>query len=187
MPDFIATDSRANKRGLPTDDTDASQNRKRQAGQATEPEEGEIPNAATIRPQLPKFTRIQSNAKGTTTLADGTVITATPQCGFPSPQLSESVWRNVSNNNAESWKRKTGPKAWVRLYRGTYEVNAQATVRTISDIVAKFLEKNEAESEDILVSPPTAFFDHEKKYQPPYHFLLSGVTSSDISVLIEQK
>ncbi|KAH7903400.1 hypothetical protein BJ138DRAFT_1107709 [Hygrophoropsis aurantiaca] len=189
-PAFIATDSRANKRGAPSDEDAEEINdptRKRHAP-APAPHAEDEENAVNQPPALPNFTRLNTAIlNGLITLADGTKITATPPSGFPTPQLAESVWTNTSDENNLNWKRKDDPKCWVRVYRGKYEKDAIETVEQIRDLVAKFLEKNEEDAAKVTPSLPTAMFETGERLPPPYHFLLFGISQAEVMILVEQK
>ncbi|KAH7905271.1 hypothetical protein BJ138DRAFT_1118625 [Hygrophoropsis aurantiaca] len=186
-PAFIATDSRANKRGLPAD------NKTEEVDDPTRKRHAPVPapceeNTANIPPGLPNFTRLNTAlTKGLITLVDGTKITATPPSGFPTPQLAESVWTNTSEENDINWNRKGDPKCWVRVYRGKYEKDSIETVERIREVVGKFLEKNEEDTAKITPSPPTARYETVERLPPPYHFLLFGISQAEVMVLIDQK
>ncbi|KAG1863875.1 hypothetical protein F4604DRAFT_1683499 [Suillus subluteus] len=73
---------------------------------------------------------------GVLTLDNGLKITAPPTGGFPSPQLGQSVWRNIALSLQERWPQKEGPKAWACIFRAKYEDNAQMTNIKMLNLIA---------------------------------------------------
>ncbi|KIJ65256.1 hypothetical protein HYDPIDRAFT_167498 [Hydnomerulius pinastri MD-312] len=129
-----------------------------------------------------KFRKMPS-VTGTRTLASGLVITAPPKGGFPKPQLGEPIWRNVSATQKLKWPQKKGPKAWVCVFRATYEPNAQATVEKLRDIIPKIVGSQLAQN--LVLSTPTAETALHERLPPPYHFLISGLLEEQIVTLLE--
>jgi hypothetical protein len=111
------------------------------------------------------------------------VITATPKGGFPKPQLGDPIWRNVSTAQKLRWPQKKGPKAWVRVFRATYEPNAQVTVEKLRDIIPKIV--GEKYAQNLVLSTPTAETELHERLPPPYHFLISGLLEDHLKILLD--
>lgn len=119
------------------------------------------------------------------TLDSGLRITATPMGGFPTPQLGQSTWRNVSQVLKEKWPQKEGAKAWVRTYRAKYETNAQGTLAKLKEAITKII--GDSDAENLVVSTPTAAAELVERLPPPWHFLISGVPPEAIERLVRQQ
>lgn len=119
---------------------------------------------------------------GVRTLDSGLRITTTPPGGFPTPQLGQSTWHNVSQVLKERWPQKEGAKAWVRTYRAKCESNAQNTVAKLKDAITKII--GESDAEHLVVSTPTAEVELIERLPPPWHFLISGIPPEAIERLI---
>lgn len=119
---------------------------------------------------------------GVRTLDSGLRITATPPGGFPTPQLGQSTWRNVSQVLKERWPQKEGAKAWVHTYRAKCESNAQSTVAKLKDAITKII--GDSDAEHLVVSTPTAEVELIERLPPPWHFLISGIPPEAIERLI---
>jgi hypothetical protein len=100
----------------------------------------------------------------------------------PTPQLSQSTWRNVSQILKEKWPQKEGAKAWVCTYRAKHESNAQSTVAKLKDAITKIIGDSDAES--LVVSTPTAAIELIERLPPPWHFLISGIPPEAIERLV---
>lgn len=112
---------------------------------------------------------------------NGLKITAPPPGGFLSPQLGQSVWRNVALALREKWPQKAGPKAWVRTFRAKYEDNAQMTNIKICNLIT--LTVGEAAATSLLLSTPSAEGELYERLPPPYHFLISDIPQTAITRL----
>lgn len=119
------------------------------------------------RPQPPiifSYINIQPLVNGVRTLDSGFRITATPPGGFPTPQLSQSTWCNVSQVLKEKWPQKEGAKAWVRTYRAKHESNAQNMVAKLKDAIAKIISDSDAAT--LVVSTPTTAVELVERLPP---------------------
>ncbi|KAF9234530.1 hypothetical protein BU15DRAFT_22859, partial [Melanogaster broomeanus] len=120
--------------------------------------------------------------EGVRTLSGGFKITATPPNGFPIPQLGESVWRNTSYENKMRWPQKGGPKAWVRVFKGQYEENAQEIVAKLRSTITRLIH-DEYLTQNLVVSTPVADHKLRERCPPPWHFLISGLSEACILAL----
>lgn len=119
------------------------------------------------RPQPPiifSYINIQPLVNGVRTLDSGFRITATPPGGFPTPQLGQSTWCNVSQVLKEKWPQKEGTKAWVRTYRAKHESNAQNMVAKLKDAIAKIISDSDAAT--LVVSTPTTAVELVERLPP---------------------
>jgi hypothetical protein len=119
---------------------------------------------------------------GVRTLNSSFRITATPTGGFPTPQLGQSTWCNVSQILKEKWPQKEGAKAWVRTYRAKHESNAQSTIAKLKDAITKIIGDSDVES--LVVSTPTTAVKLIERLPPPWHFLISGIPPEAIERLV---
>ncbi|KAG2744730.1 hypothetical protein P692DRAFT_20820970 [Suillus brevipes Sb2] len=145
--------------------------------------------AAQPPPQVNPWQYLQTGAanansnivNGVLTLSNGLRLTAPPAGGFPTPQLGQSVWRNVALALRDKWPQKEGPKAWARTFRAQYEENAQMTNIKMRNLIALII--GEAAASSLLISTPSAEGELFERLQPPYNFLISGVPQSAITRL----
>ncbi|KAG1762673.1 hypothetical protein EV702DRAFT_935588, partial [Suillus placidus] len=107
---------------------------------------------------------------------------ATPVGSFPTPQLGQSTWRNVSQILKEKWPQKEGAKAWVKTYRAKHESNAQGVVAKLKDAITKIIGDSDAES--LVISTPTAAVELIEHFPPPWHYLISGIPPEAIERLL---
>ncbi|KAG1789815.1 uncharacterized protein HD556DRAFT_1311014 [Suillus plorans] len=122
-----------------------------------------------------------NTVNGVITLHNGLKITAPPTGGFPSPQLGQSVWRNVAPALRERWPQKAGPKPWVRTFRAKYEDNMQMTNIKMRNLIA--LTIGETAAAPLLLSTPSAEGDLYERLPPPYHFLISSISQPAVTRL----
>lgn len=124
---------------------------------------------------------LPTTVNGVLTLNNGLKITAPPASGFPSPQLGQSVWRNVALSLRDKWPQKEGPKAWAQTFRAQYEDNAQMTNIKMRNLIAQVI--GEAAASSLLISTPSVEEDLYERLPPPYHFLISGIPQTAITRL----
>ncbi|KAN0085908.1 hypothetical protein V8E55_007042 [Tylopilus felleus] len=129
------------------------------------------------------FNKMPKSSTGTNTLDSGLTITATPESGFPTPQLGDAVWQNVAQRLKIVWPTKKGGKAWVQVFRGYYQENAQEMVEKFCEIIPKIVGKDNAK--DLVISTPSAETDMLVCLPPPYHFLISGLDNESIKTLTD--
>ncbi|KAG1779308.1 hypothetical protein EV702DRAFT_1043777 [Suillus placidus] len=104
-----------------------------------------------------------------------------PTGGFPTPQLGQSVWRNVAPTLRERRPQKESPKAWACTFCTKYEENAQMTTIKMCNVIALIIGETVATS--LLISTPSAEGELYERLPPPYHFLISGIPQNTISRL----
>ena len=119
---------------------------------------------------------------GAQTLSSGLMVTATPKDDFPVPQLGDSVWQNIAQRQKIAWPAKKGGKAWVRVFQGAYQENAQDTVEKFHEIIPKLI--GEINTKNLVISTPSTEKDMLVHLPPPYHLLISGLEDDIIKVLI---
>ncbi|KAG2102793.1 uncharacterized protein F5147DRAFT_776143 [Suillus discolor] len=124
----------------------------------------------------------ETSVNGVRTLNSGFRITATLPGGFPTPQLGQSTWRNISQVLKEKWPQKEGAKAWVRTYQAKHESNAQNTVAKLKDAITKIIGDSDAAT--LVVSTPTAAVKLVERLPPPWHFLISRIPPEAIKHLV---
>lgn len=134
------------------------------------------------RARTPKLIPLMGEIlKSVLTLDNGLKLTATPSSGFPTPQLGDSVWKNIPPAIQARWSQKPGAKAWVRTFRARFEENAQSTVAKIRNVITQLIGSQRAT--DLLISPPTAEEPIPQRYAPPWNFLISGIPYEAIETL----
>ncbi|KAG1763209.1 hypothetical protein EV702DRAFT_1283677 [Suillus placidus] len=109
-------------------------------------------------------TTAEISVNGVRTLNNGYKITATPVGSFPTPQLGQSTWRNVSQILKEKWPQKEGAKAQLK------------------DAITKIIGDSDAES--LVISTPTAAVELIEHFPPPWHYLISGIPPEAIERLL---
>ena len=114
-------------------------------------------------------------------MTNGQQYTAPPPSGFPRPQCLESPLRNTTDHNRAVWAAQTGPKGWVRVYRGKYEANARDTVSKLKFVIARLVD-----APALVISPPTAREDLEERLPAPWHFLISSIPEESLKQLTAQ-
>ncbi|KAG1868601.1 hypothetical protein F4604DRAFT_1927135 [Suillus subluteus] len=170
------TDSRANKHNRPTSPNAAPNPQSGGNVPQPSPNNQQSPTSGnTFNPPCPLLLSVR-------TLDSGFRITTTPAGGFPTPQLSQSTWHNISQILKEKWPQKEGTKVWVHTYRAKYESNAQGTVAKLKDAIIKII--GESDTESLVVSTPTAAVELIERLPPPWHFLVSGVPPEAIEHLV---
>ncbi|KAJ6450260.1 hypothetical protein C8R45DRAFT_119930 [Mycena sanguinolenta] len=138
--------------------------------------------------QLPRFRKMPAEATNGVRLAEGVIqmtngqqYTAPPPSGFPRPQCLESPLRNTTDHNRAVWAAQTGPKGWVRVYRGKYEANARDTVSKLKFVIGRLVD-----AATLIVSPPTAREELEERLPAPWHFLISSISEESLKQLTTQ-
>ncbi|KAG1760806.1 hypothetical protein EDD22DRAFT_848231 [Suillus occidentalis] len=102
--------------------------------------------------------------------------------GFPTPQLGQLTWQNVSQVLKEKWPQEEGAKAWVCTYHVIHESNAQSTVAKLKDAIAKIIGESNAET--LVISTLTATVELIERLPPPWHFLISSIPPEAIEWLV---
>ncbi|KAI5985831.1 hypothetical protein EDD15DRAFT_2139599, partial [Pisolithus albus] len=113
-------------------------------------------------------------------------ITPRPPCGFPEPQLGDSITRGLDKLLSSAWLSKPGPKAWIRPWRAKLEPDAEATYTKLRNLI-QWVVGQEASASLVISTPQVDDSFTMERHPPPWHFLVSGLSKDATDFLVGLK